>query len=89
MFFQCQYNPLCKKLVCKLGDKYCKEHLNLKCILTLLTGKSYNKHTNIPGESYCDEHREEEFVIPNIITKGQIIKLSTDVQSLLKHFNLL
>jgi len=40
----------------------------------LLTGKSCNKQTNIPGKCYCNEHREEEFVIPKIITKDQIIK---------------
>jgi len=77
-FFQCHYDPFvdmpCKKLVYKPGDKYCKEHLNPKCIQAILTGKSCNKPTNIPGESDCDEHREEKFVIPNIITKDQIIK---------------
>jgi len=45
-FFQCQYDPFvdmpCKKLVCNPGDKYCKEHLNPKCIQVLLTGKACN-----------------------------------------------
>jgi len=78
LFTQYQYDPFvdmpCKKLVCKSGDKYCKQHLNPKCFQTLLTGKSCNKQTNIPGECYCNEHREDEFVIPEIISKDQMIK---------------
>jgi len=63
-----------KKAIFNLGDKYCKEHMNPICIQVLLSRKACNTPTNIPGEPYCNEHREEKFVIPEIITKNQIIE---------------